>query len=150
MDTKIGKQTRRELLEALCERYNSASKIEKTKILNEFIDIAGCHRKHAIRLLTGVNAVLPGTPKVGRKIYSEAVREALVVLWEAADRICGKRLKVSVTVWERITFSVSAPSDTAVTLFSASGASVSTQSSAYARSQPKNVRIFGASVFARS
>src|SRR3974390_51583 len=98
MDTKIGKQTRRELLEALCERYNSASKIEKTKILNEFIDIAGCHRKHAIRLLTGVNAVLPGTPKVGRKIYSEAVREALVVLWEAADRICGKRLKVSVTV----------------------------------------------------
>ena len=28
-----------------------------------------------------------------RRIYSEAVREALIVLWEAADRICGKRLK---------------------------------------------------------
>jgi hypothetical protein len=30
---------------------------------------------------------------VGRRIYDEAVRAALVVLWEAADRICGKRLK---------------------------------------------------------
>lgn len=29
----------------------------------------------------------------GKKIYDEAVREALVVLGEAADRICGKRLK---------------------------------------------------------
>jgi hypothetical protein len=30
---------------------------------------------------------------VAPRIYDEAVREALVVLWEAADRICGKRLK---------------------------------------------------------
>src|SRR5512135_1157200 len=93
MGTKISKQTRRELLEALRERYGSVSKIEKSKILDEFIDIAGCHRKHAIRLLTGVNPVMSDTPKPGRRIYSEAVREALVILWEAADRICGKRLK---------------------------------------------------------
>ena len=33
-------------------------------------------------------------PKPGRSpIYHEAVKEALVVIWEAADRICGKRLK---------------------------------------------------------
>lgn len=94
MGSKIGKQTRRELLESLRERYGHASKIEKTKILDEIIDIAGCHRKHAIRLLTGVDPFMPDAPKPGRRIYSEAVREALVVLWEAADRICGKRLKV--------------------------------------------------------
>ena len=35
MDTKISKQTRRELLEALRERYRNASKIEKTQILDE-------------------------------------------------------------------------------------------------------------------
>jgi len=28
----------------------------------------------------------------------EAVREVLIVLWEAADRICGKRLKALVPV----------------------------------------------------
>ena len=28
-----------------------------------------------------------------RRIYDEAVKEAVIVIWEAADRICGKRLK---------------------------------------------------------
>ena len=36
---------------------------------------------------------MPDAQRLGRTIYSEAVREALVVLWETADRICGKRLK---------------------------------------------------------
>jgi hypothetical protein len=93
MGTKLSKQTRCELLKALRERYRNASKIDKTKILDEFIDIAGCHRKHAIRLLTGVDPVASKEPRLGRTIYSEAVRQALVVLWEAADRIRGKRLK---------------------------------------------------------
>jgi hypothetical protein len=93
MGTKLSKQTRRELLEALRERYSNASKFEKPRILDEFIDIAGCHRKHAIHLLMGVGPVIHDARRLGRTIYAEAVREALVVLWEAADRICGKRLK---------------------------------------------------------
>ena len=36
---------------------------------------------------------------MGRKIYDEAVKEALVVLWEAADRICGKRLKPALPIF---------------------------------------------------
>ena len=31
----------------------------------------------------------------GRRIYDEAVREAVIVAWEATDRICGKRLKAA-------------------------------------------------------
>ena len=31
----------------------------------------------------------------GRRIYDEAVREAVILVWEAADRICGKRLKAA-------------------------------------------------------
>ena len=27
-------------------------------------------------------------------VYDEAARQALIMLWEAADRVCGKRLKV--------------------------------------------------------
>ncbi len=52
MHTKISKQTKRELLEALHERYRNSAKIDKAKILDEFVALAGCHRKHAIRLLT--------------------------------------------------------------------------------------------------
>ncbi len=37
---------------------------------------------------------MPGAsaPKGRGRVYGEAVRTALIVLWEAADRICGKRL----------------------------------------------------------
>ena len=31
----------------------------------------------------------------GRRIYGEAVREAVILVWEAADRICGKRLQAA-------------------------------------------------------
>ena len=30
---------------------------------------------------------------VARRIYGEAIRDALIALWEASDRVCGKRLK---------------------------------------------------------
>jgi hypothetical protein len=33
-----------------------------------------------------------------RRLYDEATRQALIVLWEASDRICGKRLKPLLTV----------------------------------------------------
>ena len=29
----------------------------------------------------------------GRRVCGEAVREAIILLWEASDRVCGKRLK---------------------------------------------------------
>jgi hypothetical protein len=93
MHTTISPQTRTELLEALRQRYQQASKQEKAKILDEFVAVAGCHRKHAIRLLTSRRLGGRAAPAVDRRTYDEAVREALVVLWEAADRICGKRLK---------------------------------------------------------
>jgi hypothetical protein len=92
-DQKISKQTRSELLELLRQRYQQAAKSDKGKILDEFVAVAGCHRKHAIRLLTANGLPAADTPVVTRRIYDEAVREALTTLWEAADRICGKRLK---------------------------------------------------------
>jgi hypothetical protein len=93
MHKSIGRQTRRELLETLRQRYQHAPKMEKTKILDEFVAVSGCHRKHAIRLLTGDCPTALTAPVAARRTYDEAVRQALVVLWEAADRMCGKRLK---------------------------------------------------------
>src|SRR5881392_1266795 len=90
---KISKQAKRELLDLLRQRYRQADKQDKGKILDEFVALAGRHRKHAIRLLTAGPAATAGAPVVARRTYDEAVRQALIVLWEAADRICGKRLK---------------------------------------------------------
>ena len=90
----ISAPARAELLRAVRERYRGASRRDKSKILDEFVAVAECHRKHAIRLLTGpVEGSTDAGNASGKRIYDEAVREALVVLWEASDRICGKRLK---------------------------------------------------------
>jgi hypothetical protein len=66
--------------------------MERSRILDKFVALAGCHRKHAIRLLTGVDPIRHDAHASSHPIYSPAVREALIVLWEAADRIGGKRL----------------------------------------------------------
>jgi len=93
MSTKISISAKKELLKALRERYRVSSKREKSKILDEFKALTGPHRKHAIRLLNREPSDRQAKPDYGRRIYDEAVREALVVIWEAGDRICGKRLK---------------------------------------------------------
>lgn len=89
----MSKEARAELLAALRQRYLAAPKAEKTKALDEFVAVAGCHRKHAIRLLGATDGHTPEPAPIDRRTYGEAVREALIVLWEAADRICGKRLQ---------------------------------------------------------
>jgi|GEM_PF-3715011 len=45
--------TRRELINAIADRYRSANPIEKKKRLDEFIEVTGFHRKHAIRAGAG-------------------------------------------------------------------------------------------------
>ena len=87
--------TRRELTEAIASRHHAAMRAEKKTILDEFINVTSFHRKHAIRALkrtTRQSTVSPAPPTRSR-LYEEATRGALTILWEAADRICGKRLK---------------------------------------------------------
>jgi hypothetical protein len=61
--------------------------------VTEFVAVTGYHRKHAARLLRGGVRPDRSKPRPERRLYDDAVREALIVLWEASDRICGKRLK---------------------------------------------------------
>jgi len=89
---KLSKQARDELLAALRQRYRSASATDKGRVLDEVVALTDYHRKHAIRLLRESNAQREARA-VRSRVYDDAVREAIGVLWEAADRICAKRLK---------------------------------------------------------
>lgn len=84
--------TRKELIAAVGRRYREAPKTTRTKILDEFAALTQYHRKHAIRVLGNAPGER-GPPPARNRLYDEAVRQVLIVLWEAADRICGKRLK---------------------------------------------------------
>ena len=91
---KISRATRREIIDAVGERYRSADRDDKRRLLDEFVSVTGYHRKHVVRLLnkagSGAPARRSATPRP--RTYNEAVTRALTTLWEASDRVCGKRL----------------------------------------------------------
>ena len=90
---KVSMATRRELIVAIRGRYASVGRGEKIKILDEFVALTGFHRKHAVRLLRGAAPPPQVGSRPGRRVYGEDVRALLVTVWEASDRICGKRLQ---------------------------------------------------------
>jgi len=94
MAKNMSAQTRAELLHAVRNRYRDGTREEKIRILSEFVAVTGYHRKHGIRILNGTDDPVHPAERRGRpRLYDEAARQALVVLWEASDRVCGRRLK---------------------------------------------------------
>jgi hypothetical protein len=89
--------TRKELTRAVAERYRCSNRAEKARILDEFTGVTGFHRKHAMRLLRDDGGGRAAR-RVRRRTYDEAERNALALLWEASDRVCGKRLKALLPV----------------------------------------------------
>ena len=90
--------TRDELVVALAGRYALGSRMERGRMLDEFAALTGHHRKHAMRLLRAGASNGRSSPRPKRRIYDQATREALIVVWEASDRICGKRLRPLVPI----------------------------------------------------
>ena len=95
MDGDISLATRTEVVGGHSQSVQRAPKKDKSRMLDEFVAITGCHRKHAVRLLGQDEDASHRVVPRGRRIYDEAVRETLTVVWEASDRICGKRLKAA-------------------------------------------------------
>jgi hypothetical protein len=99
MAGRISMGARREVLATVVERYRSAGRAEKGRILDELTATTGWHRKHAVRALSARAAsksaeVVGGEaePRHRRRRKYEGVRDAVVALWESSDRVCGKRL----------------------------------------------------------
>ena len=82
-----------EYTEAVRWRYLNARKREKGKILDEFIQVTGYHRKAAIRLLHRKGLRKREQRRGRRRRYGYEAVDALRKVWEASDRLCSKRLK---------------------------------------------------------
>jgi integrase-like protein len=93
MDTQITQAARAELANAVRRRYRAATGKDKRKILDEFIATTGYHEKSAIRQLNRPPLIRHRQTRRRPSLYDEVARAALVVLWEASDRVCGKRLR---------------------------------------------------------
>ena len=92
MGTQLTNAARIQLASPLRRRYQTASSKKKKQILSEFIAVSGYHPKYAICLLNQEKPPAPLSRQRPRpSLYDEAAKQALIVLWEASDRICGKR-----------------------------------------------------------
>jgi hypothetical protein len=101
-------QERRALTREVAVRYRKSDKAGKRRILDEFTQTSGYHRKYAISLLTHegkqrllrvdgktVTAQLRHRSRAKReypKLYDGAVRETLIRLWEDFNYQCSKLL----------------------------------------------------------
>jgi hypothetical protein len=94
-------QRRRAAMEAARQRYGGLSAVGKRRLLNELEAITGYHRKSLLRLLHRKAAApaesegpvdLAALKPHPRRRYGPEAAAALVPLWEASDRLCGKRL----------------------------------------------------------
>jgi hypothetical protein len=89
--------SRRELLAAVGPRYRKSDRKDKRDILDEFTAATGYQRKYAIALLNRLPVTRSATKgkrprKTRPRIYDAKVQEALQIVWEIANRPCGKRL----------------------------------------------------------
>jgi Integrase core domain len=89
---------RREVLSAVAGRYWSAARLEKGRLLDALCRTTGWHRKHAVRALRRVveKATKAQLPRERKRRYGVTIENALTALWEASDRVCGKRLVVMI------------------------------------------------------
>ena len=93
MTTKMTHAMRMELAHAVRDRYATAARKDRRRILEEFVAATGYHEKSAIRILNSPPESKRRQTRQRPSLYDEAARGALIVLWEASDRVCGKRLK---------------------------------------------------------
>lgn len=102
----MGTRSRQEYLAILRERYQqTASKKERSRLINEAVENTGLHRKSLIRALNGQPAGRveegdrPPVSPLGRKRkYSEECLEALKKLYRASEYQCSDKLKYMIPV----------------------------------------------------
>lgn len=85
-------EERRAVSRETAKRYQKAPKKEKTRVLDEFVNLTGYTRHHASQTLRTWGKRKP--PKLTRdrpRIYGEKVFQALRKVWIVCDCICGKR-----------------------------------------------------------
>jgi len=99
---------KKKIIREYASRYRKAAKVEKTRLLDEYLALAGGNRKYAIyrlnregkrqlRQIGGEYVNVEITARVRKKrvyksYYDKEVARALVSLWHFFMRVCGERL----------------------------------------------------------
>jgi Integrase core domain len=88
----VNHQSRRALLKQFAPQYRSASSAQKRVLLDAFVQATGYHRGSGMWLLNHAEEVLHAPMSACASHYGPEVQHALFLAWNAANRICAKRL----------------------------------------------------------
>jgi hypothetical protein len=92
VEKSLSYQAKQEVLHQMAPQYREASASQKLTLLEAFVASTGYVRKYARWLLNHAEEVQQtcGHPRLRR--YGPEVQHALFLVWNAANRICAKRL----------------------------------------------------------
>ena len=93
--------SRHEYVQAIVERYRTAGRKEKPRMLDECCRICRYHRKHAIRKLRQATQRKRARRKPGRasRYAKPEILTLLRCIWQTAHYPCSKRLKAILAHW---------------------------------------------------
>ena len=95
---EMSQLSRKEYLAKMRWRYAQRGREGKSRLLDEFCEVCGYDRKHAIKLLNSKPTAPKG--KVGRKrVYAKEVVAVTKPIWLSSEQPCGKRLKELIPLW---------------------------------------------------
>lgn len=94
----MSQRTQKELLEHWRPKYRQGGRGRKQQILDEFCELTGHDRKHAIKLMKG-QAGRRRNPPGRKRRYGEDVVPLLKALWEWTDQLGSKHLVAALPEW---------------------------------------------------
>ena len=92
MGERVNLQSRRALLKQFAPKYREALYAQKRALLDVFAQATGYHRRYGMWLLNHAEDVLQAPAYKRSNNYGPEVQHALFLVWNAANRICAKRL----------------------------------------------------------
>jgi hypothetical protein len=92
VERSLSFQARREVLQQMAPQYLQASPSKKRTLLEACIATTGYVHKYASWLLNHVEEVQQTHGRSQHRRYGPEVQHALFLVWNAANRICAKRL----------------------------------------------------------
>jgi hypothetical protein len=92
VERSLSYQAEREVLHQMAPQYCRATPSQKRALLDTFVATTGYVRKYATWLLNHAEEVQQALQRPRLRRYGPEVQEALFLLWNAANRICAKRL----------------------------------------------------------
>lgn len=93
----MSQSARKELVQAQSERYRTAKRGEKGRILDELVAATGYNRCYAMTLLSGrgstaCDVTTEREPRPRKGVYTQATIRALETVWTLSGCLCSKRL----------------------------------------------------------